>query len=101
DADESGIAGHVVRQYGRVGVGPVQRRVLHIHGPDDHTGVLDRDLEGLLDRHADELMRIGLGCMRLHPDEAERTIAAATASGITLFDTARAYHGNERVVANA
>jgi aryl-alcohol dehydrogenase-like predicted oxidoreductase/predicted kinase len=42
-------------------------------------------------------LRIGLGCMRLSTDEdrdddrALETIAAAAASGITLFDTARAY----------
>ena len=42
----------------------------------------------------DEL-RIGLGCMRLDPDDAAETIAAAVEAGITVFDTARAYEGNE------
>jgi aryl-alcohol dehydrogenase-like predicted oxidoreductase/predicted kinase len=58
--------------------------------------------------------RIGLGCMRLSTDEErdeERslaTIAAAVESGMTIFDTARAYgHGehelghNERLLARA
>lgn len=39
----------------------------------------------------DEL-RIGLGCMRLESDEPLR---AAVDCGITIFDTARAYPGNE------
>lgn len=50
--------------------------------------------------HASEL-RIGLGCMRMSTDEhrdedvALQTIAAAARSGITVFDTARAYGQNE------
>ena len=50
----------------------------------------------------DEL-RVGLGCMRLPPEEdlALATIAAAVESGITVFDTARAYEGNEEVLARA
>jgi aryl-alcohol dehydrogenase-like predicted oxidoreductase/predicted kinase len=48
----------------------------------------------------DEL-RIGLGCMRLAPENAAETIAAAQGAGITLFDTARAYGENEAVVAAA
>jgi len=49
----------------------------------------------------DEL-RIGLGCMRL-PDEesALATIAAALDAGVTVFDTARAYEGNESLLARA
>ena len=47
----------------------------------------------------DEL-RIGLGCMRLDPDDVA-TIEAAAAAGITVFDTARAYEGNEAIVAQA
>jgi aryl-alcohol dehydrogenase-like predicted oxidoreductase len=43
--------------------------------------------------------RVGLGCMRLPPDTAAATIAAAAGAGITVFDTARAYDGNERLVA--
>ena len=48
----------------------------------------------------DEL-RIGLGCMRLPADEqrALETIAAAVDAGITVFDTARAYEGNEALLA--
>ena len=42
--------------------------------------------------------RIGLGCMRLDED-AEATIAAAVESGITVFDTARAYEGSEALLA--
>ena len=62
----------------------------------------------------DSELRIGLGCMRLSTaDERNeelglRTIAAAVAAGITVFDTARAYgrdeseHGhNERLLARA
>jgi aryl-alcohol dehydrogenase-like predicted oxidoreductase/predicted kinase len=50
----------------------------------------------------DEL-RVGLGCMRLPPDEgvALATIAAAVDAGITVFDTARAYDGNEALLARA
>ena len=49
-------------------------------------------------------LRVGLGCMRLSTDDgadderAVATIAAAAASGITVFDTARAYGPNERVL---
>jgi aryl-alcohol dehydrogenase-like predicted oxidoreductase len=46
---------------------------------------------------SDEL-RIGLGCMRLSSAEP---ISAAVAAGITLFDTARAYGDNERLLAGA
>jgi aryl-alcohol dehydrogenase-like predicted oxidoreductase len=48
-------------------------------------------------------LRIGLGCMRLPEDEevAAATVAAATGAGITVFDTARAYRGNESLLARA
>ncbi|HYL07750.1 MAG TPA: aldo/keto reductase, partial [Candidatus Udaeobacter sp.] len=59
-------------------------------------------------------LRVGLGCMRLSTDEdrdellAFETIAAAAASGVTVFDTAHAYgHGatelghNESLLARA
>lgn len=53
-------------------------------------------------------MRIGLGCMRLpvEPDghgarAVAAVVAAARAGGMTVFDTARAYDGNERAVADA
>jgi aryl-alcohol dehydrogenase-like predicted oxidoreductase len=48
-------------------------------------------------------LRVGLGCMRLPADEelAEATIAAAVEAGMTVFDTARAYEGNERLLARA
>ena len=39
--------------------------------------------------------------MRLPPENAAATIAVAAAAGITVFDTARAYDGNERLVAGA
>ena len=44
-------------------------------------------------------LRIGLGCMRL-PDERTgiATIEAALEAGITVFDTARAYDGNEQLL---
>jgi aryl-alcohol dehydrogenase-like predicted oxidoreductase/predicted kinase len=45
-------------------------------------------------------LRIGLGCMRLEGSAAE-TIAAAVESGITVFDTARAYEGSEAFLAHA
>jgi aryl-alcohol dehydrogenase-like predicted oxidoreductase len=45
----------------------------------------------------DEL-RIGLGCMRL---DDLGTIEAAVESGITVFDTARAYEGGEALLASA
>jgi aryl-alcohol dehydrogenase-like predicted oxidoreductase len=43
--------------------------------------------------------RIGLGCMRLGEDAAA-TISAAVESGITVFDTARAYEGSEALLAH-
>lgn len=48
-------------------------------------------------------LRVGLGCMRLPADEALalETVAAAVAAGVTVFDTARAYVDNERLVARA
>ena len=52
-------------------------------------------------------LRVGLGCMRLSTDEdrdeerALATIAAAAGAGITVFDTARAYGDNERLLARA
>jgi aryl-alcohol dehydrogenase-like predicted oxidoreductase/predicted kinase len=39
--------------------------------------------------------------MRLPDETAFATVAAAAGAGITLFDTARAYDGNERLVAQA
>jgi len=50
--------------------------------------------------------RIGLGCMRLSGDGADdapayETIAAAVRAGLTLFDTARSYQANERLLARA
>jgi aryl-alcohol dehydrogenase-like predicted oxidoreductase len=50
---------------------------------------------------AESDLRIGLGCMRLPEETAHETIAAAVEAGITVFDTARAYDGNERLVASA
>jgi aryl-alcohol dehydrogenase-like predicted oxidoreductase len=44
--------------------------------------------------------RVGLGCMRLETNALE-TIAAAVGAGITVFDTARAYEGNEALLAHA
>ena len=50
-------------------------------------------------------LRVGLGCMRLSTDEdrdeerADATIAAAVGAGVTVFDTARAYGDNERLLA--
>jgi aryl-alcohol dehydrogenase-like predicted oxidoreductase/predicted kinase len=49
---------------------------------------------------ADEL-RVGLGCMRLDEALALDTIAAAAGAGVTVFDTARAYGGNEALLARA
>ena len=46
-------------------------------------------------------LRIGLGCMRLPPELAFETIAAAAEAGVTVFDTARAYDGNEQLLARA
>jgi aryl-alcohol dehydrogenase-like predicted oxidoreductase/predicted kinase len=53
----------------------------------------------------DTELRIGLGCMRLSTDEdrdderSYATFAAAVAAGITVFDTARSYDDNERLLA--
>jgi aryl-alcohol dehydrogenase-like predicted oxidoreductase len=53
----------------------------------------------------DSELRIGLGCMRLSTEEdadeerALETITAALDAGITVFDTARAYGENERLLA--
>jgi aryl-alcohol dehydrogenase-like predicted oxidoreductase len=48
-------------------------------------------------------LRVGLGCMRLPGDaeDALATIAAAANAGVTVFDTARAYPGNEELLARA
>jgi aryl-alcohol dehydrogenase-like predicted oxidoreductase len=50
-------------------------------------------------------LRVGLGCMRLpaeaDPETARATVAAAVEAGMTVFDTARAYGGNERFIAAA
>jgi aryl-alcohol dehydrogenase-like predicted oxidoreductase len=48
-------------------------------------------------------LRVGLGCMRLPSDEEEAfaTIVAAAEAGATVFDTARAYPGSERLLARA
>jgi aryl-alcohol dehydrogenase-like predicted oxidoreductase len=46
-------------------------------------------------------LRIGLGCMRMSPEEMHDTIPAAVSAGITVFDTARAYGDNERLLADA
>jgi aryl-alcohol dehydrogenase-like predicted oxidoreductase/predicted kinase len=48
-------------------------------------------------------LRIGLGCMRLPDDDelAQATIVAAADAGITVFDTARSYPGNEELLARA
>src|SRR5256885_4091672 len=48
-------------------------------------------------------LRIGLGCMRLPDDEevAQATIVAAADAGVTVFDTARSYPGNEQLLARA
>ena len=43
-------------------------------------------------------LRVGLGCMRLADATAEATVAAALDAGITVFDTARAYGGNEALL---
>jgi aryl-alcohol dehydrogenase-like predicted oxidoreductase len=48
----------------------------------------------------DDELRIGLGCMRLDPDDVG-TVAAAVEAGITVFDTARAYEGGEALLARA
>jgi aryl-alcohol dehydrogenase-like predicted oxidoreductase len=45
-------------------------------------------------------LRVGLGCMRLEPDD-EATILAAVEAGITVFDTARSYEGNEELLGRA
>jgi aryl-alcohol dehydrogenase-like predicted oxidoreductase len=60
-------------------------------------------LDGLIGWLDPSELRIGLGCMRLPPDEeiALATVAAALDAGITVFDTARAYEGNEALVARA
>ncbi len=46
-------------------------------------------------------LRVGLGCMRLPPETALETIAAAARAGITVFDTARAYGDNESLLSRA
>ena len=45
-------------------------------------------------------LRVGLGCMRLPASEPEAfaTIEAALKAGVTVFDTARAYGDNERLL---
>jgi aryl-alcohol dehydrogenase-like predicted oxidoreductase len=48
-----------------------------------------------------EELRVGLGCMRLDEERGAATIAAALAAGVTVFDTARAYPGNEELLARS
>lgn len=43
-------------------------------------------------------MRVGLGCLRIPPDD-DAPIRAAIEGGVTLFDTARAYPGSEEQLA--
>ena len=56
---------------------------------------------------SEDELRVGLGCMRLSTDEdrdeagAVETIEAAADAGITVFDTARSYGDNERLLAHA
>jgi aryl-alcohol dehydrogenase-like predicted oxidoreductase/predicted kinase len=45
--------------------------------------------------------RIGLGCMRLAPEDVAGTVAAAVAAGIAVFDTARSYDGSEALLGRA
>src|SRR5262245_51319000 len=46
-------------------------------------------------------LRIGLGCMRLPDDEeaAFAVVSAAAGAGVTVYDPARAYPGNEALLA--
>ncbi len=46
-------------------------------------------------------LRVGLGCMRLPAESAFETVAAAVDAGVTVYDTARAYDGNEQLLAHA
>src|SRR3954469_23613328 len=52
-------------------------------------------------------LRVGLGCMRLSThggrdeERALARIAAQLAAGVTVFDTARSYGDNERLLARA
>jgi aryl-alcohol dehydrogenase-like predicted oxidoreductase len=48
-------------------------------------------------------LRIGLGCMRLPADgeEAAAIVHVALDAGVTVFDTARSYPGNEQLLARA
>ncbi len=46
----------------------------------------------------DSELRVALGCMRIDAARAEEIFAAALDSGITLFDTARAYGDSERLI---
>ena len=46
-------------------------------------------------------LRVGLGCMRLEADAFDDVVGAAVETGITVFDTARAYEGNEARLARA
>jgi aryl-alcohol dehydrogenase-like predicted oxidoreductase len=45
-------------------------------------------------------LRVGLGCMRLDPDDVA-TVIAAFGAGIRVYDTARAYERNEELLARA
>src|SRR5437764_1557287 len=47
------------------------------------------------------MARVGLGCMRLSAEAFEPTVRAALEAGIDVFDTARAYEGNEAQLAAA
>jgi aryl-alcohol dehydrogenase-like predicted oxidoreductase len=46
-------------------------------------------------------LRVGLGCMRLEEERFDEVVRAAVDAGITVFDTARAYEGNEERLGRA
>ena len=60
-------------------------------------------LRGVVGWLGDEELRIGLGCMRIDPEQLRPTVAAALAAGVIVFDTAHAYGeqpgDNERLLA--
>jgi aryl-alcohol dehydrogenase-like predicted oxidoreductase len=64
---------------------------------------LDVKLQTAMDWLDPSELRVGLGCMRLPADErgALATIDAALLAGVKVFDTARAYGENERLLARA
>src|SRR3954471_1212448 len=78
--------------------GVTGRRSNQLNYAPGSRGSVASDHSSHMDWLDDTELRICLGCMRLADDAA---IVAAADAGVTVFDTARSYAGNEELVARA